>query len=169
MKSYALMIRDADESDMGAIQRIYAFYVLQSLATFEEVPPTIDDLLSRRKLIIDAALPYLVAAIDGQVVGYAYAGLYRSRPAYRHTVEDSVYVADGSRSKGIGTALLTAVIERCKAGGWRQMIAVIGDTENVDSIALHRRCGFQMVGTLTAVGFKFNKWVDTVLMQRSLG
>lgn len=168
MSTASLAIRNANESDIGPIQQIYAFYVLDSLATFEEVPPTTDDLLSRHKLIINAGLPYLVAVNDGQVLGFAYAGPYRSRPAYRFTVENSVYVANDSRSKGIGTALLSAVIERCTGGGWRQMIAVIGDAENVGSIALHRRCGFKMVGTLTAVGFKFNRWVDTVLMQRFL-
>jgi L-amino acid N-acyltransferase YncA len=150
----SLTVRDADDSDMQAVQRIYAFYVLHGLATFEEVPPTVEDLLSRRKAILDARLPYLVATIHKDIVGYAYAGFYRPRAAYRYTLEDSVYVADAFRLKGIGSALLSAVIERCEQGDWRQMIAVIGDSGNLGSIALHRRFGFKPVGVLNGVGFK---------------
>jgi L-amino acid N-acyltransferase YncA len=166
---FPVLVRDANDSDMPAIERIYAFYVLHGIATFEEVPPTLSDLLSRREMILGVGLPYLVATIDDQIAGYAYASSYRSRPAYRHTVEDSVYVADGSRSNGIGSALLAALIERCEAGDWRQMIAVIGDSSNLASIALHKRLGFDHIGTLRAVGFKLGQWVDTVLMQRMLG
>ena len=167
--SSPILVRDAGDSDVDAIQRIYAFYVLRGLATFEEEPPAVEDLLARKQAILTAGLPYLVAAVGQQIVGYAYATLYRQRPAYRHTIENSVYVADGFRSKGIGTALLSALIERCEAGGWRQMIAVIGDSGNAASIALHSRLGFKRIGTLNAVGFKLGRWVDTVLMQRALG
>lgn len=165
----AVLVRDSTESDLPTIQHIYAFYVLNSLATFEETPPNLDELLARRQKILDAGLPYLVAILDGHVAGYAYASSYRPRPAYRYTIEDSVYVQHDLRSKGIGTALLTALIKRCEAGNWRQMVAVIGDSANTGSIALHRRLGFEQIGTLKAVGYKFGRWVDTVLMQRSLG
>ena len=162
-------MRDGNESDVAAIQPIYAYYVLQGLATFEEIPPALDDLLSRRDAILLAGLPYLVATENGQIVGYAYASTYRSRPAYRYTVEDSVYVTAGRHSQGIGTALLSALIARCEAGVWKQMVAVIGDSGNAASIALHTRLGFERVGVLKAVGFKLGQWVDTVLMQRALG
>jgi phosphinothricin acetyltransferase len=168
-KDSSLVVRDADDSDLPAIQNVYAFYVRHSLATFEEIPPSVDDLRMRREAIVAAHLPYLVATLGQDIVGYAYAAFYRPRPAYRYTVEDSVYVADAFRSQGVGGALLSAVIERCEQGDWRQMIAVIGDSANTASITLHRRFGFQPMGTLKAVGFKLGEWVDTVLMQRALG
>jgi L-amino acid N-acyltransferase YncA len=164
-----VIIRDAMESDVGAIQHIYAFYVLNGLASFEEIPPSIDDMIARRAIIVTAGLPYLVAELDREVVGYAYATSYRPRPAYRNTIEDSVYVADGLGGYGIGKALLEALIVRCEAGPWRQMLAVIGNSENAGSIALHGRLGFRSIGTLKSVGFKLGQWVDTVLMQRALG
>jgi len=164
-----IVVRDATDADMEAVAVIYAFYVLHGLATFEETPPTVDELRCRRQVVVTAGLPYLVATINSNVVGYAYATAYRPRPAYRHTVEDSVYVSDGLHGRGIGAALLSALIARCEAGDWRQMIAVIGDTDNAGSIALHKRCGFEHAGTLKAVGFKLGRWVDTVLMQRPLG
>jgi phosphinothricin acetyltransferase len=165
----AVVVREARAADMAAVQAIYAHHVLHGLATFEEVPPSVDDLIARRAAVIDARLPYLVAEHGGAVVGYSYASSYRPRPAYRHTIEDSVYVADGLAGRGIGAALLAALIARCEAGPWRQMIAIIGDTGNAASIALHRRYGFAPAGTLHAVGFKLGRWVDTVLMQRALG
>jgi phosphinothricin acetyltransferase len=164
-----ITVRDATDSDLTTVQQIYAFYVLHGLATFEETPPTVKDLATRRRTVLDAGLPYLVATIDQQIVGYAYATHYRPRPAYRYTIENSVYVANGLHSKGIGTALLTHLIQRCENGPWRQMIAVIGDSRNAGSIALHKRLEFREVGTLRAVGFKLGQWVDTVLMQRPLG
>ncbi len=164
-----LLIRDAAEADMAAVQRIYAHHVLKGLATFEEEPPSADELLSRRAAILALGLPYLAAELDGAVGGYAYASAYRARPAYRHTIEDSVYLADGLGGRGIGRALLAALIGRCEAGPWRQMIAVIGDSGNVASVAVHRSLGFAHVGTLPSVGFKLGRWVDTVLMQRALG
>ena len=164
-----LSIRDASEADAPSIQAIYAHHVLRGLATFEEVAPTVDEMRTRRAAVIGAGLPYLVAERAGVVVGYCYATAYRPRPAYRHTIEDSVYVADGLAGRGIGRALLSALIESCAAGPWRQMSAVIGNSGNVGSIELHRRMGFEPVGTLRSVGFKFGQWVDTVLMQRALG
>ena len=154
---------------MAGVQRIYAHHVLHGLATFEEVPPTVHDLMARRVSVLAEGLPYLVAERDGEVVGYSYATAFRSRSAYRHTIEDSVYVADGLGGKGIGRALLEALISRCESGPWRQMIAVIGDSANAASIALHRRLGFRLVGTLGSAGLKLGRWVDVVLMQRALG
>lgn len=168
-KGRILTVRNAVEADMAAIHAIYAEAVLHGLASFEETPPTLVEMLSRRSAVLDLGLPYLAAERDGAVVGYAYATGYRPRPAYRHTVEDSVYVADGMRGRGVGRALLQALIEGCEAGPWRQMVAVIGDSGNGGSIALHESLGFRMVGTLESVGFKLGRWVDTVLMQRPLG
>ncbi len=162
-------VRDATDADLPAITSIYAPQVLEGLASFEEVPPTVEEMRARRAEILRRGLPYLVAEDDGTVVGYSYATAYRARPAYRHTVEDSVYVREGFHGRGIGRALLTELIERCNAGPWRQMVAVIGDSGNLASIALHRRHGFTLVGTLRGVGFKLGRWVDTVLMQRALG
>ncbi|WP_426434269.1 N-acetyltransferase family protein [Bradyrhizobium genosp. P] len=164
-----IVIRDAMEADMADVQRIYAHHVLNGLATFEEVPPTVDEMLGRRDAVLAAGLPYLVADIDGRVAGYAYATSYRPRPAYRHTIEDSVYVSEALRGRRLGAALLQALIARAEAGPWRQMLAVIGNSGNAGSIALHRRMGFEPVGTLRSVGFKLGQWVDTVLMQRPLG
>jgi phosphinothricin acetyltransferase len=164
-----IVIRDATESDMTDAQRIYEPDVLNGLASFEEVPPTVDELLKRRAGVLATGLPYLVAEVDGQVAGYSYATSYRPRPAYRHTIEDSVYVSETMRGHRIGTALLHGLIARSETGPWRQMLAVIGNGENAGSIALHRRMGFQPVGTLRSVGFKLGQWIDIVLMQRALG
>jgi L-amino acid N-acyltransferase YncA len=163
------LIRDAREEDLGAIARIYAHHVNHGLASFEELPPTIEELRTRRAAVLDSGLPYLAAELHGEVAGYAYASTYRPRPAYRYTIEDSVYVEEGLRGRGLGRALLAALIERCERGPWRQMLAVIGDSANAGSIALHRRLGFRYVGNLESVGFKLGRWVDTVLMQRALG
>src|ERR1700678_680874 len=122
-----------------------------------------------RAAVVRAGLPYLAAEADGTVVGYSYATSYRSRSAYRYTIEDSVYVAEGLGGRGIGGALLEALIARCETGPWRQMLAVIGDSKNAGSVALHERMGFRLIGALAAVGFKHGKWVDTILMQRALG
>ena len=164
-----LSIRDAKASDMQPVQSIYAHQVLHGLATFEMEPPTASELDLRRERVIAAGLPYLVAESEGRILGYCYATDYRPRPAYRYTIEDSVYVAEGFGGRGIGAALLGGLIERCESGHWRQMIAVIGSSGNTGSVALHRRLGFEAVGTLRAVGFKHGVWVDTVLMQRPLG
>jgi L-amino acid N-acyltransferase YncA len=164
-----IIVRDTTEADMPAVQAIYAEQVLHGLASFEEVPPSTEELARRRAGVLALGLPYLAAELDGRVVGYSYATLYRPRAAYRHTIEDSVYVADGQRGRRIGAALLSTLIQRCEAGPWRQMIAVIGNSANSGSIELHRSLGFRPVGTLRDVGFKLGRWVDTVLMQRQLG
>jgi L-amino acid N-acyltransferase YncA len=164
-----IIVRDGNEADMTAVQRIYAHHVLHGLATFEEIPPSVHEIMARRVSVLAAGLPYLVAERNGEVAGYSYATSFRSRSGYRHTIEDSVYVADGLGGKGIGSALLEALISRCERGDWRQIIAVIGDSANTASIAVHRRFGFQLVGTLGSVGLKLGRWVDVVLMQRPLG
>jgi len=165
----AILVRDASDADMVAVTQIYATHVLYGLASFEEIPPSLDEMRSRRASVLQLGLPYLVAELDGRVVGYSYATFYRTRPAYRYTVEDSVYVEDGLNGRGIGTTLLTELIARCERGPWRQMLAVIGDSGNAGSIALHRRLGFTPAGSLTSVGFKLGRWVDSVFMQRALG
>jgi phosphinothricin acetyltransferase len=164
-----IIVRDSTEADVAAIQRIYSHHVLHGSASFEEVPPSISEIVARRASVLELGLPYLTAELNADVVGYSYATTYRSRPAYRYTIEDTVYVADGLSGMGIGIALLTRLISLCEAGPWRQMIAVIGDSRNAASISLHRSAGFRPVGTLQSVGFKFGRWVDSVLMQRPLG
>jgi L-amino acid N-acyltransferase YncA len=164
-----LIVRDAAEADMEAVARIYAHYVERGLATFEEVPPADEEMRARRLKALAVGAPYLVAEIDGEIVGYCYAAPYHARPAYRHTLEDSVYVAPGLGGRGVGGALLAALIARCEAGPWRQMLAIIGDSGNAASIGLHKRYGFEPVGTLRSVGFKLGRWVDTPIMQRALG
>jgi L-amino acid N-acyltransferase YncA len=165
----SVTVRDAADADPPAIQAIYAHHVLHGLASFEEEPPSVEEIRSRRANVLKLGLPYLAAELDGDVVGYSYASSYRPRAAYRFTVENSVYVRDGLAGHGVGKALLVELIARCETGPWRQMLAVIGNRENDASIALHRRCGFRMIGTLEAVGYKHGRWVDTVLMQRTLG
>jgi phosphinothricin acetyltransferase len=162
-------VRDAQSADMAAVQAIYAHHVLHGRATFEEVPPTRDDLLSRRAAVLAAGLPYLVAEVDGEIAGYCYAVPYRPRPAYRHTIEDSVYVAHDRAGRGIGRALLRTLVERCEQGPWRQLLAIVGNSGNAGSLALHESLGFQRIGVLRSVGFKLGAWTDTVLMQRALG
>ena len=162
-------VRNAAERDLPAIQVIYAHHVLTGVATFEEIPPSVEELRSRHAAVIASGLPFLVAESLGEVVGYAYATTWRSRPAYRYAVEDSVYVAPARVGQGIGAALLRSLIARCEAGPWRQMLAVIAATPNPAPVSLHRRAGFALAGTLASVGFKHGRWVDTVLMQRALG
>jgi phosphinothricin acetyltransferase len=162
------VVRISISDDLSDIARIYRHYVLNSSATFEVEPPTEEEMARRRSEILKLGLPYLTAVEDGAVVGYAYASAYRPRGAYRFTVEDSIYVDIARSGRGCGRALMTALIEHCEQGPWRQMIAVIGDSGNTASIGLHERFGFRRVGTLTSVGFKLNRWVDTVLMQREL-
>lgn len=154
---------------MGTVQAIYAHFVSHGRASFEEVPPDLAEMRRRREAVEAAGLPYLVAVQAGAILGYAYATAYRPRRAYRFTVENSVYVAPDGHGRGTGSRLLAAVIAACEAGPWRQMVAVIGDSANAGSIALHRRHGFTPVGTLANVGFKHGRWLDTVLMQRALG
>jgi L-amino acid N-acyltransferase YncA len=162
-------VRAASEADMATVRNIYAYYVLHSLATFEETPPTFEEMLARRQASVELGLPYLVAEQGEVVAGFAYAAAYRARPAYRFTIEDSVYVADGLSGRGIGSVLLGELIAACERGPWRQMLAVVGDSANAGSIALHRRFGFELMGTLRSVGFKLGRWVDTPILQRALG
>jgi len=162
-------IRPATVADIPAITRIYAHAVAHGTASFELTAPDEAEMTKRMQHLRDGRFPYLAAEADGAVVGYAYAALYRTRPAYRFTVEDSVYVAPERQGRGIGRALLAGLIEASAARGFRQMIAVIGDSAQVASIELHRAAGFRLIGTLEAVGFKHGRWLDTVLMQRPLG
>lgn len=164
-----ILLADASEADMAQIQRIYAHHVLHGLASFEEEPPSLEEMVSRREKVLEHGLPYLVAKEGDRVLGYAYATQYRPRRAYRFTVEDSVYMAEGAQRRGIGRLLLQGVIDRCEAAGFRQMIAIIGNSANAGSIGLHSACGFRMVGVFEHVGYKHDGWRDTVLMQRALG
>jgi L-amino acid N-acyltransferase YncA len=164
-----ILVREARESDMPAVEAIYRYHVTSGLASFEEVAPDLEELMHRRAEVLKRGLPYLVAERDGRIVGYAYAGPYRTRSAYRHTVEDSVYVDHQALRQGVGRALIAVLIERCAALGYRQMVAVIGDSGNDSSIGAHAALGFREVGRLPAVGFKLGRWVDSVIMQRPLG
>lgn len=164
-----MQIRDAVEGDAAAIAAIYAVHVLDGSASFEEVPPDADEIRARMRDVMSSGRPYLVAEVDGRVIGYAYAGIYRPRSAYRFTLEHSVYVDADAKRGGIGSELMARLIERCERGPWRQMIAVIGDSANAGSIALHRKFGFEHVGTFRNIGFKHGRWLDTVLMQKTLG
>jgi len=163
------VIRPAAAADIAAITAIYTDAVQHGTATFEIDPPTENEMALRFRTLDDAGFPYLVAELDGAVRGYAYAGLYRTRIAYRYTLEDSIYLAPEFHGRGIGRALIERLLAEAAARGFRQMIAVIGDSGQIASIALHRAAGFRMVGTFEAVGFKFGRWLDTVLMQRPLG
>ncbi|WP_374631695.1 N-acetyltransferase family protein [Ferrovibrio sp.] len=170
----AITLRAAQLSDLPQIQEIYAHHVATGLASFEESPPDLAEMTRRFETLMAAGYPYLVAEVNGpeadsRVEGYAYAGAYRARPAYRFSVENSIYVrADGTR-RGLGKRLLEALIDECAKRGYRQMVAVIGDSANHASIGVHAACGFEMIGTLPSIGFKFGRWVDSVLMQRPIG
>jgi L-amino acid N-acyltransferase YncA len=164
-----MLVRPATAADCAAIQAIYAHHVLHGLASFEETPPSVQEIRGRFDEVTARGLPYLAAEESGEVLGYGYCTLYRSRSAYRHTLEDSVYVREGRHRKGIGKAILAALISRCEELGYRQLIAVIGDSAQAPSIGLHASLGFLRAGTLRSVGFKFGRWVDTVIMQRPLG
>jgi phosphinothricin acetyltransferase len=166
---HKIIIRPALPGDIGAITRIYADAVLHGTASFEIEPPDEAEMLRRQNTLLSNGYPYFAAEIEGRVAGYAYAGPYRARPAYRWSVEDSVYVAPQMHRKGIGALLLRALIAASEQRGYRQMIAVIGDSAQTASIAVHERAGFRHIGTLRSVGFKHGKWLDTVLMQRALG
>ena len=163
-----VQIRDAVDADQTAITAIYRHHVLNGLASFEIEPPDAAEMARRRAAIGTAGLPYLVAEQDGAVIGYAYAGPYRTRPAYHHTVENSVYVDVDRQGLGAGKALMAELITRCRTAGRRQMIAIIGDSANAASIGLHKAFGFRHAGTLTDVGFKHGRWLDSVIMQLDL-
>lgn len=162
-------VRPATPADIVAITRIYAHAVEHGTSSFDLIPPDETEMARRMGDLVGGNFPYLVAEIDGALAGYAYAGPYRSRPAYRWTVEDSIYVAPDAQRCGMGRALLQRLIEETTARGFRQMIAVIGDSAQAASIALHRALGFRLIGTHEAVGFKHGRWLDTVEMQRALG
>jgi phosphinothricin acetyltransferase len=164
-----MVVRDAAIADVPMIQAIYAHHVLHSAGSFEEIAPDEAEMNRRRDDIVARGLPYLVAEQAGVVRGFAYAGPFRPRSAYRYTVEDSVYVAPDAVGQGFGRAALGEVIMRCTALGLRQMVAVIGDSGNLASIRLHESLGFQRAALLRSVGFKLGRWVDSVIMQRGLG
>lgn len=164
-----MLIRPAKDTDCEAIAAIYGHHVLTGFGTFEETPPTAGEMEQRRQAIVDQGLPYLVAEAEGRVLGYAYASPFRPRAAYRYSIEDSVYVAPDQVGRGVGRAVLAAVLESCERLGMRQAIAVIGDSQNAASIGLHRSLGFQSAGVGRSLGFKHGRWVDIVWMQKSLG
>jgi L-amino acid N-acyltransferase YncA len=165
----SLEIRPTSAADLPSITEIYAHEVCQGTATFELVPPDLAEMTRRFQVLIDGGFPYFVAVLEGSVVGYAYASSYRPRPAYRFTVENSVYLRPATHRRGIGRQLLERLMAECEARGFRQMIAVIGDSANVASVGVHAACGFRMIGTHPHVGLKFGRWLDTVMMQRELG
>jgi L-amino acid N-acyltransferase YncA len=165
----AIVVRDAMPADLPIIQSIYAHHVLHGLASFEEEAPPLEEMRRRYEDVTGRSLPYLVAEENGEILGYGYCTLYRARSAYRFTLEDSIYVKHGKQGKGIGKAVLGELIARCAALDYRQMIAVIGDSANAGSIAVHASLGFVRAGNLRSTGYKFGRWVDSVLMQRPLG
>lgn len=162
-------IRPATEADLPFITSIYEHAVRYGTATFELTPPDLAEMTRRFRALTDGGFPYLVAAVDGAVIGYAYAGPYRPRPAYRFTVENSIYLKPSIHRRGIGLLLLQRLLADCTARGYRQVIAVIGDSANAGSIGVHARCGFELIGTHPNVGLKFGRWLDTVMMQLALG
>jgi L-amino acid N-acyltransferase YncA len=165
----SLEIRPAAAADLHSITEIYDHAVRYGTATFELIPPDLAEMTRRFGVLMAGGFPYLVAVLDGRVAGYAYAGAYRPRPAYRFTVENSVYLQPSIHRRGIGLQLMERLIRESEARGYRQMIAVIGDSANAGSIGVHTRCGFEMIGTHPNVGFKFGRWLDTVMMQLALG
>lgn len=165
----SIVIRPARPEDIPVITGIYTHAVNTGTASFELDPPNEAEMTKRMRALLDGKFPYFVAESDGAVVGYAYASLYRTRPAYRFTVEDSIYVAPNMHRRGVGKALLIKLIETCTALGYRQMIAVIGDSEQAASIGVHEACGFKPAGNLKNIGYKFGRWLDTPFMQRALG
>ena len=162
-------IRPSRDADVPAITAIYAHHVETGTASFETAAPDEAEMRRRRNMLIGKRYPWFVAELGGEVCGYAYAGPYRTRPAYRHSVEDSVYVGSSVQRRGVGKALLDTLIRACTDRGFRQMVAIIGDSAQVASIGLHRAAGFAMVGTLRNIGYKHDRWLDTVFMQLALG
>ena len=164
-----LVIRDVSDLDMAAITEIYAHEVLNGVSSWEEHPPSPSEMIVRRDAILSAKYPYRVLVEGNAVLGYAYASAYRPRPAYRYTVENSIYIAEHSQRAGLGKILLTDLIEVCADRGYRQMIAVVGDSGNTRSIDFHIKMGFRKIGIIHAIGFKFGRWLDSVVLQRPLG
>ena len=166
----SISVRESRAEDLPAIAAIYAVHVTEGTASYELVAPSLEEIATRREAVLAAGWPWLVAEADGHVIGYAYASLFRPRGAYRYCVEDSIYLAPHVQRLGAGRQLLTELMARCEAQGARQMVAVIGDAAHLaSSIALHRALGFHDAGVLKASGWKFGRWLDTVLMQRALG
>jgi len=163
-----MIIRAAEDADNEALAAIYGHHVLHGLGTFEEIPPSAEEMGRRRAAVQAAGLPYLLAEDAGQILGFAYAGPFRLRAAYRYTVEDSVYIAPDAIGRGVGRAVLSAVLGACEAAGIRQVVAVIGDSGNAASIGLHRSLGFEPAGVGRSFGFKHDRWVDIVWMQKAL-
>lgn len=163
-----LLLRPASESDIPSVLAIYAHHVLNGTGSFEITPPDLQEMQRRHREVLSRNLPYLVAEIGGRVAGYAYANLYRTREAYRFTAEDSVYIDPAFQKRGVGEALLRELLVRSAEAGFKQMVAVIGGSDNLGSIRLHEKLGFVRVGLLPKVGFKFDRWLDSVLMQVSL-
>jgi phosphinothricin acetyltransferase len=165
----AVLLRNATPADVPVITRIYAHAVTHGTASFELEPPDEAEMSRRMGALVDGGFPYLAAEVEGTLLGYAYAGPYRPRRAYRFSVEDSIYIDPNAQRKGIGRALLGRLIEECERRSFRQIVAVIGDSAQTPSIEIHRALGFRMIGAIENVGFKFDRWLDTVLMQRALG
>ena len=163
------IIRPSTDADLPAITAIYAHHVLHGTGTFEIDPPTETDMAGRRADVLGRGLPWLVAEQDGQVLGFAYANWFKPRPAYRFSAEDSIYVADSARGKGLGRQLLAELIVQAEAAGVRKLLAVIGDSANAGSIGVHTSVGFSHVGILKSCGWKFDRWLDVVMMEKSLG
>ena len=164
-----IAIRELETADLDAVTRIYDYEALHNTATFDETTIAVDEMRQRYEKIRAQGLPWLVAELNGAVIGYAYASLFHARSAYRFTLEDSVYIDKDFQRKGAGRALLSELLARCEALGYRQMIAAIGDSDNAGSIGLHRAFGFTDAGIYRKVGVKFGRWLDVVLMQRALG
>ena len=164
-----LLIRPCSPEDLAAITAIYAQQVLHGTGTFETVPPTLAEMTARRDDVLAKQLPFLVAEDAGEIIGFAYCNWFKARPAYRYSAEDSIYLSPEAQRRGLGRALLTELAARAEAAGVRKLIAVIGDSANAGSIGLHRSVGFQQVGVLTSCGWKFDRWLDVVLMEKVLG
>ncbi len=164
-----LIIRPSTDADLPAIQAIYAHAVQQGTGTFETEVPAVEEMARRRQEVLGRQLPWLVAERNGEILGYAYANYFRPRLAYRFCVEDSIYLAPAAQGQGVGRLLLAELIARCEAAGARQMLAVIGDAANVGSVGVHTALGFEHTGVLKSAGWKFGRWLDVVLMQRTLG
>jgi phosphinothricin acetyltransferase len=163
-----VLIRASVDSDVPAITEIYRHHVLHGTGSFEIVPPDESEMRGRREKILRAGCPWLVAEMQGDVVGYAYAGPFHTREAYRFTLEDSIYVKHGSSGQGVGGRLLEKLIEACRKSSYKKIVALIGDSANVGSIRIHERCGFQHSGVLKSVGIKQDRWLDVILMQLEL-
>jgi phosphinothricin acetyltransferase len=163
------IVRPSRDADLAAVTAIYAHHVRHGTGTFELEPPSESDMAARRAEVLARGLPWLVAEDAGRLLGYAYCNWFRPRPAYRFAAEDSIYLASDARGQGLGRLLLTELLTEAERAGMRKMIAVIGDSANAASIGLHRACGFTPAGVLRSSGWKFGRWLDTVLMERPLG